>query len=135
MARNTSPVTAEQLVDAVEGAEQLWPYNAHAVEDTAVEMAVLVALDKPTDAPSAERLLRRAGTHPEPVRRLFDGLFGKALNWSSFDLFAAPCDRCLRNVQPEHSLWVLVGATVVDVHCCTGCRTELDAALADLVWS
>ena len=135
MTSNTNSVTAQQLLDAVEGAEQLWPHNAHAVEDTPVEMAVLVALGKPTGAPPAARLLRRSGNHPEPVRRLFDGVFGKALEWSSFDLFAAPCDRCLRDVQPKHSLWVLAGATVVDLHCCTSCRNELDTSLSDLVQS
>ena len=54
---------------------------------------------------------------------------------ADFDFFAAPCDRCARDVQPMHSLWIAAGASVVDVHCCDSCRQELDGSLTGLVWN
>jgi len=120
---------------AIEEAERLWPHNSHAVEDPGVEMAVLATFDRPTDAPNNTALLRPGRKTSTPTRRLFNAVFGKALGWSTYDLMAAPCDRCLRDVQPEHTLWVNAGAPVVDLHVCNDCRTELDTSLNDLVWT
>lgn len=121
-------------LDAIDEVEKLWPHNAHAVEDPALEEAVLYALSKPTDAPNGVALLRRAGKHGSVVRRLFDAVFGKALDWSLRDLLQAPCDRCSADVMPRHTLWVPAGATVVSVHCCDRCRVQLDDILVGLVW-
>ncbi|GAB3875419.1 hypothetical protein [Terrabacter terrigena] len=121
-------------LEIIEQAESLWPHNTHAVEDPAVSEAVQYALSKPTDAPNNVALLRRAGKHSSRVRRLFDVVFGKAMLWSDFDFFEAPCDRCLGDIQPQHSLWVPAGATVVEVHMCADCRVQVDALLTDLVW-
>lgn len=122
---NSSP-TRDPL-DVIEEAAMLWPHNQEAIEDTNVEMAVLVALGKPHDSPMNTALVRRGCSHSETVRSLFGAMFGKAQSWSSYDFFKALCDRCLRDVQPCHSLWVPAGASVVEVHCCQRCREELDA--------
>lgn len=120
----------------IDEAESLWPHNSHAVEDHGIEMAVLGALDKPADGVPADKpILRRAGSHSSNVRSLFSAIFGKALEWSSFDFFRAPCDRCAADVQPRHTLLVPVGRTTVEVHVCQRCREQLDSRLSGLVWS
>lgn len=128
-------MSANKILTAMDEAESLWPHNSHAVEDEAVEMAVLAAIGRPTDAPNHTALLRPGRKTTTPIRRLFHAVFGKAMGWSNYDLMAAPCDRCVRDVQPEHTLWVNAGATVVELHCCADCRAELDSSLIDLVWA
>jgi len=127
----------EDVLRPIEEGESMWPHNSHAVEDGAVERAVLLAFGKPTDGARGVPLLRRGSSAFEPIRRLFDAVFRKAGGWSDRDFFIAPCDRCLRDVQPKHSLWVSAGATVVDVHCCERCRRDLDADFVHppLIWS
>lgn len=132
----TTQLTTQDVLHAIADGEMSWPYNAHAVEDSAVESIVLAALGKPTDAPSGVALYRRAGDRMSPVLRLIEVVFGRIVEtWSDFDFFVAPCDRCARPVQPKHSLWVGAGASVVDVHCCDSCRKDLDASLVGLVWN
>ena len=132
----TQPTTTQDILAAVADGEMSRPYNGYAVEDTGVETAVLTALGKPTDAPSGVALYRRAGQHSTSVRSLLKVVFGRLVqDWSDFDFFAAPCDRCARDVQPMHSLWIAAGASVVDVHCCDSCRQELDGSLTGLVWN
>ena len=118
----------------IDQAHSMWPDNSHAVEDPRIEELVLATLGKPTDAPNGRALLRRGCAHAETVVPLFEAVFGRAGGWSTRDLFVAPCDRCRRDIQPRHTLWVNAGATVVDIHMCDDCRIELHADLPDLVW-
>ncbi|WP_418062428.1 hypothetical protein [Pimelobacter simplex] len=126
-------LTADTILGAVETGAMLWPHNQQATEDIGVEMAVLAALGKPTDAPTGKALHRRAGAHFSQVRPLLVGL--NRNNWTLRDMDEAPCDRCDRDVSCRHTLRVPAGATVVELHVCQRCREQLDGSLLDLVWS
>lgn len=125
------------ILTTLDESRSLWSNNEIGVEDAGLEMAVLVALDKPHDAPDGRPLLRRGCAHSTPVRSLFAAVFGRALGWTNYDLFRAPCDRCLSDVQPRHTLWIPAGRSVVEVHVCDGCRSQLDADFAEpaLIWN
>lgn len=131
MTSNT--LATDTILGAVETGAMLWPHNEQATEDIGVEMSVLAALDKPTDAPMGRALHRRAGAHFSPVRPLLVGL--NRNNWTLRDMDEAPCDRCARDVSSRHTLLVPAGATVVELHVCQRCREQLDGAFLDLVWS
>lgn len=130
--------TADSILAAIEESEMVWPHNDLLSNDHAVDMAVQVALSKPTaDLPAdyPASVLRQAGKRPGVVRRLFDVVFGKAASsWTDYDLFKAPCDRCLADIQPEHVLWVPSGRSVVELHVCHDCRTTLDADFPGIAW-
>jgi hypothetical protein len=131
-----TPDTADAVLHAIDESETVWPHNDFLIEDQPIEMAVLYALGRPADdLPAGAALLRPAGNRRSPIRRLFDVVFGRAAQkWTDHDLLAAPCDRCIRNVQPEHTLWVPAGRSVVELHLCDDCRTTLDADFPGIVW-
>lgn len=122
-------------LDTTELARTLWPHNSHAVEDQAIEIAVHVAWSIPNDQGVGVPLLRQARESDRPAMPLFNAVFDpNSQPWTDHDFFAAPCDRCKKDVQPTHSLWVVTGESVIDIHCCERCRRDLDGALHNLVW-
>jgi hypothetical protein len=131
------PDTAEAILAGIEESEALWPHNDILYNDHAIDLAVQHALAKPIDGMPSDvaGLLRSGGNRPGVSRRLFLVVFGRAAQtWTDYDLFCAPCDRCLRDVQPEHTLWIPAGRSVVELHVCRRCHDELDADFSGIVW-
>lgn len=129
--------SADTTVDLDREVATLWPHNAWATEDLGIEMALHKAFGNAAgrdDLPIGTPLLGFVNDHA-PAVPLYDALFNGGERWEVADLYAA-CDRCCADSQPKHALWVATGETVVSVHCCEGCRRQLDADFTEprLVW-
>lgn len=118
---------------AIEDVQRLAPWaqgNRDAIADERVEGAVLRGLGGPVapDLAVGTPLLRYANTDL-PALPLIEALIENVRH----DHRA--CDRCnTHRLSVLDSLWVLCGASVVEVAVCWHCRIELDPYRNRLVW-